>query len=443
LGLKTAPNLPPLKGLDDAPPAEGSLPYSESPARLVYSEHPLLKNLSSGLRRRPFLRYDYGAEWNNLGFGRIRTDASPWAIRGGLMADNALELAGLCVRDRAGHDLYAGAYLTLLDTPAASILWCARPVGPVDSPEWSILENFLSDWRAEDLPSCPTLRQTPHGCRCLVTMRLDADEAVASARDLFTWYAGQKLPFSLAVKTSLPLGPADLTFLKDICASGGTLLSHSHTHPLNWGASYAEVLREASVSSARLAETDSSLPRLDLAVSPFHTNPPYALRALQRAGYRGFVGGIIHNDPEYLLGRAGLAPFAGGHLLGFSQQSMLHGDSYRRQGKKVEAHVQAFEAQYFSSGLFGYLDHPFSERYQYDWPSEKERLKAHQKLIGALRAKPGVWFWSQGQCFDFLQILSGLKLSVDRRGRVKAAGLPKNGPRPVCRWRGEDLVLGE
>jgi hypothetical protein len=395
--------------------------------------------LAAGPRRRPFLRYDYADEWNNLGFGRLRTDASPWAVQGGLAPDSALELAGLYIQGQACE--YAGAYLTLLDTPDASVLWCARPVGPVDSPEWSVLERFLSDWRAGELPCRPTLRQTPDGCRCLVTMRLDADEAVASARDLFTWYAGQNLPFSMAVKTSLPLGAVDMALLEDVCANGGTLLSHSHTHPLNWGATYAEAWREAVISSARLAESSPRLPRLDLAVSPFHSNPLYALKALRRAGYRGFVSGIIHNDPEYLLGRAGLAPFAGGRLIGFSQQSMLHGDCYKRQGESVETYIRAFEAQYAAAGFFGYLDHPFSERYQYDWQNEKQRLTAHQKLIAALRGRSGVWFWSQGQCFDYLQTLSAIRLSVDRWGRVRAAGLPLGQFRPVIRYQGEEVTL--
>lgn len=438
LGLRPAPDLPSLTGQDTCPACTAAEHHTESPALLRYGSHPLLQDLSPALLRRPFTRFDFADEWNNPGFGRIRTDDSPWGVRGGVTVDGATELAGMYIRDSAGHDVYAGSYLTLLDTPTASILWCARPVGPVDSTEWTIIERFLSDWRPDDLPCLPCLQQTPHGCRCLVTMRLDCDEDISSARDVFEWYAGEGIPFSLAVKTGLPMRTADLAMLEDVRAAGGTLLSHSHTHPYNWGATAEEALAEATASRRWFQETWRHHAPPALAVSPFHSNPPYAMRALAEAGFTGVVSGIIHNDPEYLLGRAGVVPCADGRLVSISQQSMLHGDCYRQQGHNVDAHIQAFEAQYAARGIFGYLDHPFSERYQYGWDSKEQRLEAHRRLVVSLRSRPDVRFWSQERCFDFVRACSRLRLRVDARGAVTAEGLPSDMPhRPACRLRDE------
>lgn len=422
LGIRMNETLPSLRRQDDCPAAEGEYSHTESPAYLMYHEHELIAGISPSLRRRPFTRFDYANEWNNLGFGRIRTDDSIWSVCSGCIPDGALELAGMFVENASGNN-YCGSYMTLFDTPKSSVLWCSRPVGPVDSTEWTVIERFVSDWRAEDMPCLPSLCQTPTGCRCLVTMRLDCDEDVNSARDVFQWYSKKSIPFSLAVKTSLNLSDSDISLLNDVRTSGGTLLSHSHTHNPNWGENLETALKDAELSRSLFAELWPSFPLPELAVSPFHTNPPYAVQALESAGFTGFVSGIIHNDPEYLLGRSGVVPLAEGNIISISQQSMLHGDCYSRQQEDVSTHVAAFEAQYVARGIFGYLDHPFSERYQYDWKNSEQRLQAHQQLVAAIQNYEGVWFWSQQQCFDFVQALSAVQLRVSE-GKVLVQSIP-------------------
>ncbi len=442
MGLKADAGLPPLAGRDACAACTAADHHTESSARLRYAAHSLTEALAPELVQRPFTRFDFTDEWNNLGFGRIRTDGGPWAVQGGVRPDGAVELAEIRLDDGKGESVYAGAYMTLLDTPTASILWCARPVGPVDSTEWSVIERFVSDWRAGDMPCLPCLRRTPEGCRALVTMRLDCDEAVASARDLFEWYASEGVPFSLAVRSGLAMTPADLALLRDVHAGGGTLLSHSHTHALNWGTSFEEALHDAVASRQWFRRVLPDVPLPDLAVSPFHSNPPYAVRALEEAGFTGLVSGIIHNDPEYLLGRAGAVPFAGGRLCSISQQSMLHGDCYRQQGESVEVHVGAFAAQYAAWGIFGYLDHPFSSRYQYGWDSRAQRRAAHQALVTALRSHEDVWFWNQQQCFDFLQQLNRIHFSVSNQQTVHAEGFDACCVyRPVYRLCGEEMPI--
>ncbi|MDL2290965.1 hypothetical protein LJC09_02530 [Desulfovibrio sp. OttesenSCG-928-F20] len=440
LGLAHDKGLADLIGQDCCAPAQGDTPFSESPAFLRYAGHDLANSLALCMRCRPFTRFDYADEWNNLGFGRIRTDASVWSACNGYVPDKAQEIAGIFVRKGEG-EAYCGSYLSLFDTAEASILWCARPAGPVDSTEWAVVERFISDWRAESMPCLPVLQQTPQGCRCLVTMRLDCDEDLSSARGLFEWYKSRDIPFSLAVKTNLPLKAADLALLEDVRAAGGSLLSHSHTHQFNWGASPNEALSEAGTSRRFFSTIQPEAKAVDLAVSPFHSNPPYAVRALAQAGYSGFVGGIIHNDPEYLLGRAGIVPFANGRLVSISQQSMLHGDSYQRQGQGVTVHIEAFEAQYAVCGIFGFLDHPFSERYQYGWQNEEQRLKAHQKLIAAMAARPGVLFWSQQRCFDFIGLLAAVRLCVAANGDLLVLSGAAAGVGIMVRYKGRDLPL--
>lgn len=442
LGLKTDSSLPVLAEQDTCAVCTNSDHHTESRARVQYADHPLTASLTQELQERPFTRFDFTAEWNNLGFGRICTDSSPWSVSGGITTDGAFELASIRLGSVPGESVYAGSYLTLLDTPDCSVLWCARPVGPVDSTEWSVIERFVSDWRAGDLPCIPCLLQTPANCRAVVTMRLDCDEDISSARDVFEWYAGQGLPFSLAVKTGLNMTSEDLSLLRDVLAHGGTLLSHSHTHRLNWGASTEEVRNEIAASRQWFRDTLPQVSALDLAVSPFHSNPPYAMQVLEESGFRGVVSGIIHNDPEYLLGRAGRIPFTQGRLLSISQQSMLHGDCYRQQGQSMAVHEQAFAMQHAAHGIFGYLDHPFSNRYQYGWDTKAQRLEAHQKLIVALRTYENVWFWNQRQCFDFICLLAKIHLGVDSKGAVQAKGVDKNCAfRPVCRLGGEEYIL--
>lgn len=440
LGICPAAELPPLTAADGCAACTSAEHHTESKGFIRHSPHPLTEGLANGLRIRPFTRYDFTEEWNNLGFGRIRTDESIWGVHGGYAPSGAVELSGLYLRQESGVD-YAGSYLTLFDAPEYTCLWCARPAGPVDSTEWTIIERFISDWRAGDgFPCLPSLLSAPAGCSAIATMRLDCDEDISSARDVFEWYHSQGLPLSLAVKTSLPMRQADLAMLRDVHAAGGTLLSHSHTHPQDWGGTFAAAREEAEASRQWFRDNLPEAPVPDLAVSPFHTNPPCALQGVEAAGFTGVVSGIIHNDPEYMLGRAGMAPLTKG-LVTISQQSMLHGDCYAQQQETVDVHVQALDIQRAAGGIFGYLDHPFSERYQYGWADKAQRLAAHRALVQAIRERQDVWFWSQRQCFDFVQALMGISLRADGQ-EVVASGLASfSSCRPACRFQGKTLTL--
>jgi hypothetical protein len=435
IGLKSAPEM--------AVPPEAALaahcftePFHESAGRIRYGDHPLA--LESPVRDRAFCRYDY-AEWNNLGFGAVRAGGD-FGVEGGVGADGAAVLAAMSMT-AGGREIPLGPYMTVLDLPGVSILWCARPVGPLDSVEWQVIERFFSDWRAGELPCLPYLLQTPYGANCVVTMRLDCDEAVASARDLFELYQDERIPFSLAVKTGQELGGADAALLRDVRETGGSLLSHSHTHMPNWGRNREEAREDARRSLEWFAGNLPDLPGPLYAVSPFHANSVYAVEALREAGFKGFVGGIIDNDPEFLLGRAGRVPFTE-KFLSISQQSMLHGDSFRNQGHCLAAHERAFALQYAGRGIFGYLDHPFSERYQYGWDSAAERRQAHQTFITAMKKCPGTLFWSQEACFAFVERLAAAGLHPHRTDSAESRKIFDGEYRIAYRIRGENAGFG-
>src|SRR5262249_26887143 len=157
----------------------------------------------------------------------------------------------------------------------------------------------FSDYRAGELICWPSLSELPDGYRGAVTMRLDCDEAVASARPLLELYKEAGAPFSLAVVTGLPMGEADLRLLRDV-ADRGAIVSHSVHHWPDWGGSYATARTEALTSRSWLEENIPRSRPVRFAVSPFHQNSVTVSQALADAGYEAFVGGIIRNDPEFL-----------------------------------------------------------------------------------------------------------------------------------------------
>jgi hypothetical protein len=190
--------------------------FHESSGQVRYTEHALAQ--ATPLRQRPLCRYDY-AEWNNLGFGAIRHSGN-FGVSNSFEATDATELASIQMRSKDEIERKLGSYITLLDLPKASILWCARPVGPLDSVEWRVVEEFFSSWRAGELPCLPYLLQSPADTKAVVTMRLDCDEAISSARALFDLYQEEGVPFSLAVKTGQDINSSGIATL--MRQTGGT-----------------------------------------------------------------------------------------------------------------------------------------------------------------------------------------------------------------------------
>ncbi|MFM0725249.1 polysaccharide deacetylase [Paraburkholderia strydomiana] len=380
-----------------AAPAHAS---RESAAAVRYGA--LAQTLGGAPWHRPFERFDFTDEWNNLGYGAIRCDGSIWSLREAVQVPAEAELAALEV---AGERQFA--YAALWDVDGSSVLWFNRPVGPCDSFEWRMVEQFVSGYRADTLPCQPVLSELPWGYDAAITSRLDCDEDIESARPLWQAYQRMGVPFSLAVNSQNLSRTEHHGILRELLADRqqGAVLSHTATHAPNWGGSYDCALAEGS-QSAQLIEAVTGVP-VRYAVSPFHQSPPYAMRGLADAGYDGCIGGIIRNDPEFLTARGGALAGMPTGFVGHSQQCMLHGECMLEEGDPLAVFKQAFDYAYATNTLFGYLDHPFSERYAYGWKDEASRIDAHEQFIAYMRSKARQpLFLHEDAALDFLRFRS-------------------------------------
>ena len=405
-----------------------------SPAEKKYEvrfhAHELTKHLH--LHTRAFERFDFTNEWNNLGYGRIELDpASPFGIAE-FIAPTALGTAGI-------------PYLTLFNELNRSVLWVNRNVGPIDGFDWRVIEDFISDYRHSsssslDMLSClPVLSEIPAGHTGAVTMRIDCDEKIASGRPLFELYRSHQVPFSMAVKTHQEIGADSIQVMNEVLTAGGSVVTHSHTHAPNWGGSEEKAVKEVEASLHLLKQ---ALPEhtITYAVSPFHQNPPYAVKGIANAGMEAFVGGIIHNDPEYLFARAGVAPFADG-IISHSQQCMFHGDCYHEAGNSIQVYVDAVQNALKTETFFGYLDHPFSA-YQYGWRTEEERLGVHDEYLKILKKEKELWFASLTEALDFLWDRAQTQLELVSGKIVSHLPAQKRSAKKLkIRWRGKSINL--
>ncbi|MFM0036772.1 polysaccharide deacetylase [Paraburkholderia strydomiana] len=410
--------------------------WAQSAASVVYTAQAAA--LGGRTWRRSFERFDFTDEWNNLGYGALRADGSIWAVREPIDVPDAARLASVEIDDERCF-----SYAALFDLPNASVLWFNRDVGPCDSFEWRLVENFLSGHRAGALPCQPVVSEIPAGYDAAITSRLDCDEDVESARPLWQTYQRLGVPFSLAIHTSNLHDDTHYAMLREFAGASATaLLSHTATHAPNWGGSYEAALNEGAESAQRIADVVGE--RVRYAVSPFHQSPDYALQALADVGYAGCVGGIIRNDPEFLIARGGTLANMPEGFIGHSQQTMLHGDCMLADGDPIAVFKEAFDLAFETNTLFGYLDHPFSPRYQYGWPTEEERIGVHEQLIAWIRARARrPLFLDENAALDFLVTKSACKIVNDGAQfrfvapEVAASTLPF-----AVDYRGERIAAG-
>ncbi len=360
--------------------------------------------------RRPLERFDFTDEWNNLGYGAIRTDGSVWSLAMPLHAPLKNQLAFLDVNGQS-----AATYVALFDGDDTAVLWVNREAGLIDSFEWRLVEHFLAHYRHDECDCCPVISDIPYGYDSAVTMRLDCDEDIEAASSLKQVYRQMNVPFSLAIHTTHLADSRHHAILRELAAEGGGILSHTATHAPNWGGRYESALQEARDSKAAIERVIDR--PVQYVVSPFHQTPAYALDALVDSGYTGCIGGIIRNDPEFLFARGGCVAFQPEGFVGHSQQCMLHGDCMLDTDDPLAVYKQAYDQAHASRTFFGYLDHPFSARYQYGWKDEDSRIKAHQHFIGYIREKAeNPVFMNEEQAMAFLLMKSQARLHCTSDG---------------------------
>jgi len=374
--------------------------FSESAGYIRYIKG--LRESDKVLPLRALRHYDYASEWNNLGFGAITTDGTIWSLSSCIDVMPKNILAYLMIQEEV-----LSAYCALWDYPQASLLWFNREVGPVDSYEWRLIEVYISQYRFNVLPALPVILEVPYGFECAVTMRLDCDEDVESARPLYQAYKALKIPFSLALHASILAESRHHQLPREVIQNGGSVLSHTLTHAPSWGGSKNAAFEEG-LKSADIIECAIGY-RPVYAVSPFHQTPRYARDALATAGYYGCVGGIISSDPDFSMARGGRPPYSNSDFIGHTQQCMLHGDCILDGEDPLKIYKQAFDLALMTKTLFGYLDHPFSSRYQYGWESEIYRIQVHEKFINYIKKNKSFIFLSECEGLDFIRFKSAIE----------------------------------
>lgn len=385
-------------------------------------------------------QYHFANEWNNLGYGRVRTDTSMYGL-GELAKPSATFKPLQILKNEKNEPL--GAVSGIIDTGRTQKLWFSRPIGPMDGFDWFLVERFFSDYRSQDLECIPIIKEIPWGYDSACTMRIDCDEAVASGRALFELYKSHGLPFGLAIKTQQELLPEDLQLIRDVIAAGGTVVSHSHTHAPDWGGSMESAQKEVEDSHAVLKSLKIDGINYRYVVSPFHQNTRGAVKGLQAAGIEMFVSGIIANDPEYLMARAGQVPWIMG-IYSHSQQSMLHGDCYHQAGNSWDQYKKAFDTAKLTETFYGFLDHPFSS-YKYGWVTEEERLGVHAEFIKYIKSH-NVWWASLERALDFLASKQESQTWLENgelKFRRSKKAHHKNLPDFCIRWKGKDYRASE
>ncbi|MDD1782485.1 polysaccharide deacetylase family protein [Enterovibrio sp. ZSDZ35] len=377
-----------------APSAE-TYSFSESAELIEYTE---FANVCFGsIKNRPMERFDFMDEWNNLGYGAVKTEGDIWSLSTPIIFDeNALSNV------TNDGDLIC-SFSSLIDIDEKSFLWFNREVGPVDSYEWQIVEAYLSSNLMGGNTVYPVLVEVPNGFDCAITMRLDCDEDIESSRYLWNAYKIENIPFSLAIHTMNLTDERHFPIMRELEEAGDAILSHTATHAPNWGGSYESALYEANTSANLIEKVINK--RVKYAVSPFHHTPLYALKALSDAGYKGCIGGIIKNDPEFLTFNGGNLAELPKSFIGHSQQVMLHGDCILNDsGDSLRVYKESFDIAKQSNTIFGYLDHPFSERYQYGWLTEEQRKNVHLELINYIRTNSNSpCFMNEIEAMDFIQ----------------------------------------
>lgn len=377
------------------------------------------------LRRqvRSLIRYDYADEWNNHGYGKI--DFSGGSFDVSMYAedmDEKSKINSCAIICKDGEDCSHIPFIKKRDEINSSFIWINRLVGVVDSYEWNLVETFFANYRCDELPCLPYVLDMPGDYEGTVTMRLDCDQAICTARKLWEMYCDEHVPMSLAITTGNAISAEDFRLIEDVVDSGGAILSHSMNHFPDWGGNYYGAYMEALGSklwlNRHIGEPFSSHV---YAVSPFHQNSGYAIAAMEDTGYKGFVAGSVHNNPECVLARGGYVP-GFKTIISMSNQCMLHGDCYHSYGNKIEPYTDSLDIHFEYGNVFGYLDHPFSEAYQYGWNDEDERINVHQKLIHYARSKGNVWFCNLQEALDFIYEKTRMNLCVNDEDRVVSNG---------------------
>ena len=106
---------------------------------------------------------------------------------------------------------------------------------------------------------------------------------------------------------------------------------------------------------------------------------------------------------------------------------------------------QAFDIAMAGQGLFGYLDHPFSPRYQYGWQSEQQRLEMHSKFLDYIESCGEVLFLSENEAMNWLRLKDSVSItSDDMENYTVDYSIQLEGKwQPMIEYKGEVMPLSQ
>ena len=380
--------------------------FKESKERIYYnSEIPYLPKFIKEIEGRPISRFDFQREWNNHYYGHIDDLDSErnLSIKGVINDKNYVAYVKV-----NSHKIPLISEFTINTN---KIIWVNRNIGLIDLPEWKIIENFVSNFNDNELPCLPFITELKKSEKGLITMRLDCDENIDSAMNIFELYKSKNIPFSLALTTKLLENKTKIPILpKLVLENNGNLLSHSHTHPKDWGESSKNIKKEITFSKALIEKTYGT--KVDLAVSPFHHLNKLTIKLLYENNFKGIIAGISSSHHKFLYMKGGQYSI-NNNLIIHSQQCMLHGDCINKN-RSIKEYFKSIKLLSNLKYSFGYLDHPISERYDYGWGNKENQVSAHKQIINFC-FKNSINIISQAELFKRLKAKDDLKIFLVKK----------------------------
>lgn len=405
--LKKQFNLNEIEKLDfEIIEAANQITFKESKELIHYnSDIPYLPKFIKDIDGRPIARFDFQKEWNNHYYGHIDD------------LDSERSLSIKCVIRDENYVAYVKVnshkipLISEFTINTNKILWVNRNIGLIDLPEWKIIEDFISNFNRKGLPCIPYISELKESEKGLVTMRLDCDEDIDSAMEVFKLYKSKNIPLSLALTTKLLESKSKIPILpKLVLENNGNLLSHSHSHPNNWGESTENIEKEITISKSLIEKTYGT--KVDLAVSPFHHLNALAVKLLNQNDFKGIVAGISSSHHKFLYMKGGQYSIEN-NLIIHSQQCMMHGDCINKN-RSIKEYFKSIKLLSNLNYSFGYLDHPISERYDYGWGSKENQVSAHLQIINFC-LKNTIKIISQAELFKRLKAKDNLKIFLIKK----------------------------
>jgi len=182
----------------DEPIPANSSSYSISKRCLKFNyKFKYLKPFLGLLEERPIWRYDFELEWNNSFSGNI------------IDKNEILNLSHYCSTDDNNNVVYIMnsnddkiPLIAEFFIEQNVLIWVNRNLSLIDLPEWKIIEEFISNGYFNKYPCIPYVSEFSSLENGFITMRLDCDEDIESARNIYTLYKKYDLPISLAITTN-------------------------------------------------------------------------------------------------------------------------------------------------------------------------------------------------------------------------------------------------